>query len=408
MTLKLMLISPNGTVFQDGKALVSVLDDLAQMIRRLDARGVQVALWSNRQSTIDGRPTHEFLSERSGIRVMHFHANQGQLLARQKGGSVAPILAQLGAQRHETLLVGNGQTDLEAGTNNRLLLVRPTWYATDLQYGFPVSSIGGLAKFCELFALRQHPIYWSVDTGDLQVRAMGPFSTLRPDFATFGADAREAAKNDGGEPRFWFLAVVSSLYFSGIIHQVDYICSYPGHGLVSTRMVRQRMDAVLSILGKCFRKTYLPDLIVRHSAAVKSQGASAAQKTFRNQVNTIHLNQKPRSYDKPPRKTALSLRGKTVLVVDDICTNGRSLDAARAYIQAAGGRAILFSWLKTINTDFLHMQPDPQLKPFTANALTAEPGHVAYSYRGGIVDYDAPSEIDERLAAFKAWQWPPR
>jgi hypothetical protein len=31
-------------------------------------------------------------------------------------------------------------------------------------------------------------------------------------------------------------------------------------------------------------------------------------------------------------------------------TSGRSLDVARAYIEAAGGTAVLFSWLKTINT----------------------------------------------------------
>ena len=40
---------------------------------------------------------------------------------------------------------------------------------------------------------------------------------------------------------------------------------------------------------------------------------------------------------------------------------------ARLY-EAAGGTALLFSWLKTIS-----MRPDPKLEPFAANAVAAEP-----------------------------------
>ena len=95
--------------------------------------------------------------------------------------------------------MGSGATDLQAGVNNRLLLVRPAWYGDEMDYGFRVSSIGRLARFCEVFALRQHPIYWSIDESGLQVRSMGPFSTLKPDFAQFGADARQVAKDNIGD-----------------------------------------------------------------------------------------------------------------------------------------------------------------------------------------------------------------
>jgi hypothetical protein len=95
-----------------------------------------------------------------------------------------------------------------------------------------------------------------------------------------------------------------------------------------------------------------------------------------------------------------------VLVVDDFCTNGRSLDVARAYIEAAGGKAILFSWLKTINMSFQHMSPSPALRPYEANALMAEPSATELSYGRHIISRGAPAEIDRTLEAYKKWKWP--
>jgi hypothetical protein len=93
-------------------------------------------------------------------------------------------------------------------------------------------------------------------------------------------------------------------------------------------------------------------------------------------------------------------------VVDDFCTNGRSLDVARAYIESAGGAAILFSWLKTINSSFMHMSLQPTLKPFEANNLVIEPSYAEYYYSDHIVSKAAPTEIDAALAGYKKWQWP--
>ena len=135
--------------------------------------------------------------------------------------------------------------------------------------------------------------------------------------------------------------------------------------------MQQGLDAFLTTLGKCFRKDYLPDLITRHQASTKSQTAAASEKTFVNQLNTLYLNHHPRHYERAPYKKPLDLMNKQVLVVDDFCTYGRSLDTARAYIEAAGGKAVLFSWLKTINTAFMHMNPDPALRPFQ---VTRYPG----------------------------------
>jgi hypothetical protein len=370
-------------------------------------RGVQVAIWARHHLSLDKEPLETYLSRESRVSVRHFTAASGTLLDRQFAGSADPILAELGIKRHETILVGSKTVDMRAGVNNQLLLVRPAWYGDEMDYGFRVESINELARFCEIFALRQHPIYWRIDDGALKVRSMGPFSTILNDFAGFGSSARATAKENRGDPEFWFFAIVSGLYFSGIVHQVNYICPFPGHNPAATGGVRVLFDDVMTRFAKCFRKPYLPDLIVRHTRSRKSQYLKAEQKTFGNQINTIHLNRRPRSYDKQePRKTLLPLSGKQVLVVDDFITNGRSLDAGRAFIEAAGARAILFSWLKTINTSFEHMVPDPPLDPYRPCGISEEPATRSYGYHSHIVASQAPRELNRILDAYRDWTWP--
>jgi hypothetical protein len=411
MSLKLVLVGPRGTVFKDGHARTELLTQLATFIRRMHARGVRVGLWSRHYPVTYRQPTgnvllEHYLSQASGVDVPFFQAAAGDLPDRQRSGAVDPILQREGVARHEVFLVGNEESDMRAGVTNKLLLICPGWYPSELQYGFSVDSIAELAQFCEVFGLRQHPTYWSIDAGSLHMRAMGPYSTIKPEFANFGADARDAAKQGGGEPRFWFLMVVSSLYFSGLMHEVDYICAFPGHNPAVSGSADRGRDAVMTVLGKCFNKTYYPDLILRHAASKKSQPIKAAQRTFLNHLNTLRLNRYPRIYDGTPRKTAISLRRKRVLVVDDICTSGHSLDVARAYIEAAGGTAILFSWLKTVNTGFMHMFAPPAVRPFEANNVEAEPASTEFWYAQHIIGPDAPAEIDARLSAYKAWTWP--
>lgn len=177
MPLKLILTSPDGTVGAGGKAENEIVRDLCVFIRRMAERGVQVALWSRTLKTLDGEPLEAYLSRESNAPIKHFRAGTPQYPTRQRRDAVDSILVETGVTRHETILVGANESDMRAAVNNRLLLLRPDWYKTDMPYGFPVGSIGELARFCEIFALRQHPIYWSIDDGTLQVRSMGPYST---------------------------------------------------------------------------------------------------------------------------------------------------------------------------------------------------------------------------------------
>jgi hypothetical protein len=403
VALKLILISPSGTLLNAGQLDHKLVNELSAVIKRLNASGVRTAVWSNRRwADKNKKPLEQYFSERAGCQVECVGAALGNYPARRRAGSVTPVLEHFGVARSETILVGNGDEDLMAGVNNQLLLVRPGWYPNQSEYGFEVKSIAELERFCAVFGLRSHPIYWSVQDGGLRVFAMGPYSTKIQAYAKFGVDAFKAAKHEAGSLEFWHRLVVSSLYFSDLISGVAYITSYPGHAK-GTKV--RAVDEVMSLLGKCFRKTFFPDLIERHKSSIKSAYASPAEKTFTNQLNTIKLNAHPRPYGSDePRKTPINLKGKTVLIVDDICTNGRSLDCARAYIEAAGGQAVSFAWLKTINSTLLRMTPAPILKPFQVNTISGEPSSTSFAYSEGIHDPGAPAEISALLDKYNAWQ----
>lgn len=325
---------------------------------------------------------------------------------RQSGNSADPILTKHGVKRCETILVGGGVDDMRAGVNNRLLHIRSDWYGQESDHGFQVKSVEELRRFCFLFALRQHNIYWKVKSEGLTVATAGPFSTMKEAYARFGYDARDAAKMGLGHPEFWFYITVGSLYFSGLMEDVDYICTFPSHAAGVKAIAPDSMEAILARLGRCTRAGYYHDLIVRHTTAQKSQPIKADARLFSNQLNSIHLNKFPtRNLAAAARKTAMSLKGKRILVVDDMVTSGRSLECARAYIEAAGGEALLFGWLKTINTAYRAISPSLKaISPFKPNQVAAEPASVAHGYHESVVDEAAATELDQVFQRFCKWK----
>ena len=406
MSLKLVLISPSGTIEKDGVLNQKDMAALGSVIGRLAKVGVTVAIWSNRKWSVTSAGTktsmEDYLTEKAGTTV-HYVGRPIGMPARQISGSVLPILEKFKVRLEDTILVGARDEDMQAGVNNKLLLLRPAWYGGNLAYGFELNSIEELARFCLLFGTRTHPFYWQVADADRRfyANALGPFSTYIEAFAKFGEDALNAAKYETGTLEFWHQIITSTLYFSGLIHKVDYVTVYPSH---AAGKKEKAFYEVLDLLGKCFNKAFLHDLLLRHEDAAKSSYQKAADRKFVSQVNTVRLNQHPAKYGGDPRKTSISLNGKCVLVVDDICTSGRSLDTARAYFASAGASTILFSWLKTINTDFVSMDPTPKMSPFSKNMINAEPATKRYSYTANIVDAEAAKELDELLQKFRDWK----
>jgi hypoxanthine phosphoribosyltransferase len=126
----------------------------------------------------------------------------------------------------------------------------------------------------------------------------------------------------------------------------------------------------------------------------------------RNQLNSICVSELPlkspgKRYVNPPLEA-----GKTVLLVDDICTQGHSLEAGRAYIEQTGAAVISMSWLKTINTPFQQLRPLPKFNPYKPNQFKTYDVANLHSYKSQIVDDDAAADIGRQLSRYDDWQWP--
>ena len=223
---------------------------------------------------------------------------------------------------------------------------------------------------------------------------------------TYAGDARDAAKFGGGTASFWRQYLYSTLYLSGLCAEFDFAAPYPGH---SDEWEEAVTHADMVTLTKYFRKSYLPDLIVRHTTATKSQTARLQQRAIdhRNQLETIHLTRKPLRGDSDKRYGGSPLRrGKRVLVLDDICTEGYSLDSARCFIEQTGAKAVLVAWLKTPNRPYCRLDLPDRFDPFKAQKFQAIPRAVAYGYSQHVVDRGAPGVIAKCLAGYKTWDWP--
>jgi hypoxanthine phosphoribosyltransferase len=127
-----------------------------------------------------------------------------------------------------------------------------------------------------------------------------------------------------------------------------------------------------------------------------------------NQLNTIYVEQHPIKDKKGGRYKTSPLRaGKSVLVVDDICTQGNSFEAARAFIRGTGAETICLSWLKTINTDYRALGANPTVQdPYKSYAFQALPAVVDYPFSTSIRNNAATVNLDEIFQSYYQWDWP--
>src|SRR5690242_12652587 len=107
MALKLVLISPTGTLLKDNQLHPKLVSELSGAIQRLNAAGVKTAIWSNRYFTDkEKKPLDQFFSETAGCQVEYIRAGTADYPARRRAGSVDPVLAHFGVSRSEAILVG--------------------------------------------------------------------------------------------------------------------------------------------------------------------------------------------------------------------------------------------------------------------------------------------------------------
>lgn len=405
--LKGVILSIEDVLVRQGEGEPKTFRQVTKLIRYLQSREIELVVMTNRQWTVDNRARSlvDALKEVWGEFTYLCRATDSSIPAKPRAEAVEYVLNRMSWNRNEVLYIGASENDMQTAVNGNLLFLRATWYANKTDYGFEFDSPKDIARFIDTFCLREHLWCHEVKDGSFEYYALAPFSTMKPEYTLYSQDARDAAKHGLGHPDFWVGAIVSSLYFSGIYQRINYIAVYPGHKAGSGNAV---MNDAMAIFGKCFRKNYLPDLILRHTTAQKSQTArnNGIALDHLNQLNTISLNKAPQKTATARYKNPPLGKGKTVLVIDDICTRGYSLEAARTFIEQTGSNAILVSWLKTINTDIVQLAPFNKFDPYKKTEFRNHVAAKVHSYRDNLVDHMAPGELDEIFKSYKDWQWP--
>jgi len=411
--LKGAIFSLRDVVVRSGAVDKKLASEVGKLIRWLDHVGVQPVFVSNHQWVAklpDGstKDLKAVLLQQWGAMPWYIASN-GDMPYKPSANAMGYVLNKHGWKAHEAIYVGNTKDDMLTAVNGNLLFFNAVWHGEANPYGYQFDSPLDVARFIDCFCLGIDDWFWKVEIGDLRVYALGPFSTKSPQYAEaqqYSAHARETAKHWGGDGTFWGRLLAGSVYLSGLGNEIDYIAPYPGH---STKSKQPVISKALTILAKSLRKKYLPDLIVRHTTAPKSQTVRIQGKTVDplDQLNTICLKPRPTKNEKgdvyvnPPLK-----RGKCILVVDDICTEGNAFETARAYIENTGATAICLAWLKTPNRDYYAFSQRPKLAPYQANKITSAPKRTTYSFSQHICNQQATTDLGQVFERYYSWKWP--
>ena len=408
--LKGVILSVEDTLINNGKLEDGVFAEVEKLMAFFNLRGIKPVLLGNRRWTFTDNDGNKkdlydaFEAHFKGL-VIFTRQRDPEIPPKPRAAATQFILDKMKWESNEVVYIGSSDDDMRTAVNGKILFLRATWYSNNTDYGFEFSEPKELARFIDTLCLREH--FWSheIKDGDFEYYALAPFSTYKPAFRKYSENGRAAAKFGQGDVDFWLGALVTSMYFTGIHQRVDFIAAYPGH---RAGVGNDRMNDDLMTFGKCFNKGYLHDLIERHTTATKSQSARRECKVIdhHNQLNTIKLNKLPTKNYNTPYKNAPLKRSKTVLLVDDICTKGWSLEAARMYVQRTGAKTIMVTWLKTINTDIETIGAMPDFDPYQETEFTNIPSGKTYGYHAHHVDGAASEELSEQLQQYIDWDWP--
>jgi hypoxanthine phosphoribosyltransferase len=413
--LKGVIFSLRDVIFHKGQSDPILFAQLEKLILWLKSKGVQPVFVANHSwafTSEDGtkQDVRQVLKARWGDCPWYI-ASEGDMPFKPLAAAMQTVLAKQGWKHTEAIFVGNNDDDMKTARNGGLLFLNAMWHGEASPYGYQFESPLDVARFVDCFCIGATDWFWSISDGPLRVYAIAPFSTLSPRYADaqpYSAHARNTAKHLGGDATFWGRLLASRVYFSGLVDEIHYITSYPGHSTLSQQPV---VTDALTILADSLRRKYLPDLILRHSTATKSQNARIAGNVVdhANQIKTIRLERFPTKTKQGERYKVSPIRsGKTVLVVDDICTQGNSFESARAFIEKAGASCILLAWLKTINTDYQAIKGAlPITDPF-AN-IAASIGTIpvkTYSFASAIRNGSATANLSDVFQRYYEWDWP--
>ena len=417
-SLKGIIFSLRDVLAHKGKQDTKLLEEVVKLLKFLISKNVQPVLVTNRAWEIklhSGKkePFQQYLSGLVGQELPYYQGGV-DMDFKQTRNAMETILKNHNWEASEVFYVGNTADDVKAASNGVFPLLNAKWHEDNTPYGFTFKSPKEIARFIDCCCLIPKDWFWSIEEEGLRVYSIAPlasYSQRYPNGKIYSEEAKNSLKNNCGDLRFWGLLMAARIHLSGIGNEVNFVAPYPGHKTDSEKSVLMNG---LHIIAGSLRVQFVVDLIMRHTNAPKSQILRNQKQNpkISNQLNSIQLNPTPikpggknETYKNKP-----NIQYRTVLVVDDICTQGYSLEAARIYLKAANANVILLTWLKTPGKNNYHAVKclDPQLKnPFKKNKYSEEKIKLSeYNFLSNVKNEHADREIAKAYKNYKNWEWP--
>ena len=392
------------------------ISEMGCLLKFLYSRGVALVGVTNHTWTVTERATGKRaslqarLEQEWGVPFRWFNYGQAGFPPKQTTAALESVRRTMGWCPNETLYVGNSDADMRSAVNGGTLFLNALWYRDSNRYGFRFTHPRDIARFVDVFCLREHFWYFQIEDGDFKVYCLAPYSTRAVmEYKGYSESLIETVKKKLGDVEdveFWAKYLCTSMYFSGVYGPVDYIAPYPGH--LKGAPVHHVLQEPLAAFAKCFRGKFLPDLVIRHTTAPESKKDRAAASHL-NQLNTIVLNEHPQKFEAKPFVKFPLAPTKTVCILDDLLTDGYSFEAARAFIARTGANVVCVAFLKAMNHDYkrlgkLNLGLGAPLAP--AKISDSPAIQKTYGYRDHIIDLDAATDLAKRLDRYHDWRWP--
>lgn len=393
----------------------AMLREVGKLMRFLQSQDIEIIAATNKpyfvESDTEKTPVKEYFEKRWKVKIDHRICAEGRGSGRQSGVVIQGILNDKGWAPNEAVFVGNREADQQSAINSDILLLNAKWFPDvddSTPYGLHFESPKEIAKFIDVLCLREHEWYFKLEEGPLRVYSLAPFGTFDRYLESkyYSNDFLNNVKHELEQDKlFWGRLLATSLYLSGVYQEIDYITSYPKHQAEGWPEV---LIDPLDAFAKCFRGRYIPDLIIRHTTATKSQ-TNRDSVDHANQLNTICLNKNPTKIVKKEKQSYSTFpikKGKTVLVIDDVLSKGMSFEAARSYLEKTGAKVVCLSFLKTRNYGYHSLAECTLKNAFVPNVVLEPTLGTTYGYSQHLVNQNAASNLDEMLRRYQNWDWP--
>lgn len=345
-------MSIKGVIIDYSNTLVAgngVVPGMAELVKGLRDCQLGVAVVSNNK-------TDASLLNALGISVALTPAEVGN--KKPSPDFVKEVARRLNILPQEIVYVGDDwRTDARCAANAGILYYHAAWGKGDFRYGLKVHSPEAFLAIVRTFFLPLKGWAWAYQGVDRLNRRIEIRSVISSRVGSMYDVAKRVFTYETAsqaEVEFFFHTLVAGLTFYADVERGQLWTTYPSHTKGSDRNVQ--LHQWLTFFAKEFYCDMYP-LLVRHQEALDSSKARGQQRQsvpFSNQVHTVHLSSDYKS----------KLRGRTVVVIDDFTTSGKSLEWARNLLLKAGADRVLSVTLGKIGNSHEIYTPRFDFDPF--------------------------------------------